>query len=99
MNSLRIGDFFVAKALRRWVAALWRILYFRSGMTNRSGRIFHNRVTTSVGLLSSGDPRVHFGSETESKVAPIEVRWPSGIAQALTDVAAGQVLKIEGPTK
>jgi hypothetical protein len=52
-----------------------------------------------VGLLSSSDPRVHFGRKTESKVASFEVRRPSGIVQALTDVAANQFLKIEGPQK
>jgi hypothetical protein len=52
-----------------------------------------------VGLLPSGDPRVHFGSGTESKVASIEVRWPSGIVQTVTNVAADQVLKIKGPQK
>ena len=98
VNSLRTGDFFVAKTLGRWVSALWRSLYFCSGITTPFGCIFPP-VTTSVGLLPSSDPRVHFGSGTESKVASIEVRWPSGIVQTLTDVAADQVLKIEGPPK
>jgi enediyne biosynthesis protein E4 len=52
---------------------------------------------TSVGLLSSRDPRLHLGRGTESKVASIEVCWPSGIVQTVTDVAADQILKIEGP--
>jgi len=54
---------------------------------------------TNVGLLSSSDPRVHFGSGTESKIASIEVGWPSGILQIITDVTADQILKIEGPEK
>ena len=98
VNSLRIGDFFVAKALGRWVSALWRSPYFCSGSTTPSGCIFH-AVMTSVRLLSSSDPRLHFGPGTESKVALIEVRWQGGIVQTRTDVAADQVLKIEEPTK
>jgi ASPIC and UnbV len=96
VNSLRIGDFFVAKRLGRWVSALWRSPYFCSGLTTPSGCIFH-AVMTSVGLLSSRDPRLHLGRGTESKVASIEVCWPSGIVQTVTDVAADQILKIEGP--
>jgi hypothetical protein len=96
VNFLPIGDFFVAKALGRWVSALWRSPYFCSRITTLSGCIFH-AVMTSVGLMSSSDPRVHFGPGTESKVAPIEVGWPSGIVQTVTEVAADQILKIEGP--
>jgi hypothetical protein len=68
-------------------------------ITTPSGRTLYNHVTQSVGLLSSSDPRVHFGLGTESKVASIEVGWPSGIVQTLTDVAADQILKIEEPQK
>jgi hypothetical protein len=68
-------------------------------ITTPSGRTLYNHVTTSVGLLSSSDPRVHFGLGAENRVASIELRWPSGIVQALTDVAADQILKIEEPEK
>ena len=95
---MRTGDFFVAKAFGRSVNALWRSLYFCRGITIPSGCIL-DPATTSVGLLPSSDPRVHFGSGTENKLAPIEVRWPSGIVHTLTDVAADQVTKIGGPPK
>ena len=95
---MRIGDFIVGKALGRWVSALWRSLYFCSGITTPSGCI-SRPLTTSVGLLPSSDLRAHFGSGTESKVASIEVHRPSGIVQTLTDVSADQVPKIEGPPK
>lgn len=98
MNSLRTGEFFLAKALGRWIGALWRSLYFCSGIATPSGCILHP-VATGVGLLTSSGPRVHFGSGTESKVASIDIRWPIGIVQAVTDVAPDQVLKIEGPPK
>jgi hypothetical protein len=98
VNSLRTGDFFFAKVLGRWVGADWRSLYCCRGIGTASGCIFHP-VMTSVGLLSTNDPRVHFGSGRESKVASIEIRWPSGIVQTDTNVAADQVLKIEEPPK
>ena len=95
MNSLRT----VAKTRGPWVGALWRSPRFCSAITTRSDRIFPNPVTTSEGPLSSSDPRVHFGSGTESKVGSTEVRWPNGMVQTVTEVASVQVLKIEGPTK
>ncbi len=56
VNSLRTGDFFHAKAIGAWVSALWRSLCFCSGLTTPSGRIFHQYVTNSVGLLPSSRP-------------------------------------------
>jgi len=67
-----MGDFLIAKALRRWVSALWRSPHFCSGITTPSDRIFHSSVMTDVGFLSSSDPRLHLGHGTESKVASIE---------------------------
>lgn len=95
---MRIGDFFVAKAPGRWVSAFSRTLYFCRGITAPSICILHD-LTTSAGLFPCNDPRVHLGSGAESKVASIEVSWPSGIVRTVTDVAADQVLKIEGPQK
>src|SRR5260370_15805891 len=86
VSSLRSGDFFVAKAFGQWDGDLWRSLYFCSGITAPSRCIFR-AVMTSVGPLSSSDPRVHFGPGTESKVVSIEVRWLSRILQTVTDVA------------
>jgi ASPIC/UnbV protein len=99
VNSSRTGDFFVATALGGWVGALWRRLYSCSGTIAPAGRIFHNHLTTSLGLLSSSDSSERFGSGTESKAATIGVRWPSGIVQTFMGVAADQILKIEGPQK
>src|SRR5439155_3391844 len=45
-------------------------------------------VTTASSYLSSGDKRVHFGLGNATVVQAIEIRWPSGIVQALKDVAA-----------
>jgi hypothetical protein len=66
-------------------------------LTTASGRTLHNHVAISVGFMSSSDKRVHFGLGAEDRVASIEIRWPSGIRQALKDVKADQVLKIDEP--
>lgn len=45
--------------------------------------------------LSSSDPRLHFGLGSAMKADRVEVDWPSGLSQTLTDVAADQVLTVE----
>ncbi len=48
--------------------------------------------------MSSSDHRVHFGLGTESAIRTLDVEWPSGARQQLTDVAADRVLKVEEPS-
>ncbi|MBA3440634.1 MAG: CRTAC1 family protein [Pyrinomonadaceae bacterium] len=60
-----------------------------------SGRTLYNHITTSVGFMSSSDKRAHFGLGAEGSVKSVEVRWPSGAVQRLSNVAVNQVLKIE----
>ena len=66
-------------------------------VTTRSGRILYNHVTVSVGFMSSSDRRVHCGLGQETGVASIELRWPSGVVQTLTDVRADQIHQVEEP--
>jgi len=47
--------------------------------------------------LSQNDPRLHFGLGSATRIARIEIRWPSGTVQTLTDVAADQILKVKEP--
>ena len=68
-------------------------------LTTASGRTLYNHVSISVGFMSSSDKRVHFGLGGETKIASIEIRWPSGIQQVLKDVAADQFLTIDEPVK
>jgi hypothetical protein len=66
-------------------------------ITTGSGRTLYNHVTTSVGFMSSSDRRVHFGLGTETKIQSVEIQWPGGAAQRLTDVLADRFLKVEEP--
>jgi hypothetical protein len=50
--------------------------------------------TASGSYLSSSDKRLHFGLG-EFRAADIEIRWPSGIHQALRGVKADQFIVIE----
>ena len=51
-------------------------------------------VNNAGSYLSSHDFRLHFGLGDAHRVDRIEVRWPSGRKQVLTDVAADQILLI-----
>src|SRR5205085_12408793 len=68
-------------------------------LTTPAGRTLYNHVTTSVGFMSSSDRRVHFGLGPETRIASVEIRWPSGAVQILKDVKADQLLSVDEPTK
>lgn len=56
-------------------------------------------VTTASSYLSSSDKRVHFGLGAEEAAQKVEIRWPSGIRQALKDVRGGQILQVDEPVE
>jgi hypothetical protein len=64
-------------------------------LTTASGRVLYNHVSISTGFMSSSDKRVHFGLGGEKQIASIEIRWPRGAVQTLTNVAADRFLKVE----
>lgn len=54
----------------------------------------YNQATTAVGYNSSSDKRVHFGLGDAQSIERIELRWPTGVEQVLTNVKADQVLTV-----
>jgi hypothetical protein len=54
-------------------------------------------ITTAGSYLSSSDKRAHFGLGADSLAQAIEIRWPSGIVQKLTNIRADQTLQIDEP--
>jgi hypothetical protein len=66
-------------------------------LTTAAGRVRHATARTAGGYLSAGDRRVHLGLGEEKGVQSIEIRWPSGIVQRLTDVAVDQILTVTEP--
>ena len=54
-------------------------------------------VTTGGSYLSSSDKRAHFGLGDSPKAATVEIHWPSGIFQTLSNIAADQILTVEEP--
>jgi enediyne biosynthesis protein E4 len=57
-----------------------------------------NHAFTSVGYGSSSDKRVHFGLGSSREVEKLEILWPSGRRQVLTNIAADQVLAVKEPS-
>ncbi|MFN7959999.1 MAG: FG-GAP-like repeat-containing protein [Thermoanaerobaculia bacterium] len=46
------------------------------------------------GFSGQSDPRLYFGLATATQVERVEIRWPDGGIQALTDVPADQLLAV-----
>jgi len=53
--------------------------------------------TTAGGYLSASDPRVHFGLGNSPVADSIEIRWPSGIVQTLTNVKGDRQIQVDEP--
>jgi hypothetical protein len=88
----------------------WLLINLVGTVSNRDGLgsrikittaegVQYNHATTSVGYGSSSDKRVHFGLGAATRADRIEIRWPSGIGQVLTDVAANQILTVREPAR
>ena len=86
----------------------WLKLQLEGTHSNRSG--YGARITLHAGnltlrkeaicpsgFLMQGDARPHFGLGPRPKVDRLEIRWPSGSLQVLTNVAPDQILKIREP--
>ena len=56
-----------------------------------------NHMTSSVGYASSSHGPIRFGLRDATAVPEIEIRWPSGTVQSLSDVATNQVLTVLEP--
>ncbi len=85
-------------------AGHWIILRLRGVKSNRDGigaviRIAdqYAEMTTTVGYASSADTGVHFGLGFADRVRKIEIIWPAGGKQTLTDVKADQILDVREP--
>jgi enediyne biosynthesis protein E4 len=81
----------------------WLSLALRGTRSNRDGQGSIVRVngqmriaTTAGSYLSANDKRLHFGLDNAT-TANVEVRWPSGTIQKMTNVTVNQFLEIREP--
>ncbi|MCI0622204.1 MAG: CRTAC1 family protein [Acidobacteria bacterium] len=61
-------------------------------VVGESGLTQYGYVTTGGSYLSSSDKRVHFGLGSDKRIQLIELHWPSGRVQRLSNVNADQLL-------
>jgi hypothetical protein len=94
-NRDRSGNHWITLALRgtKSNAAGWGS--FIEVTADGKSYVQENRCPS--GFLSQGDPRVHFGLGQAPIVQRIQVKWPSGTVQTLTDVKVDQILKVTEP--
>jgi hypothetical protein len=59
-----------------------------------SGKAQYNLATTTASYLSAIDRRVFFGLGTEAKIKELEILWPSGVKQLVSNPAIDQFTKI-----
>jgi hypothetical protein len=69
----------------------------RIRITSESGANQYGFVSTAGSYLSASDKRVQFGLGRDRRIRQIEIRWPSGKVQTLTDVPADQILTLKEP--
>jgi hypothetical protein len=53
-----------------------------------------DEVRSGGSYLSQGDLRVHFGLEKRTKIELIEIRWPSGAIDRITDANVNKILTV-----
>lgn len=76
----------------------WVVLELRGIKSNRdaigarlklvlpSGLTLYEHVTTANGIYSASDKRVHFGFGKADRIASLEIRWPSGAVQTISNL-------------
>jgi hypothetical protein len=54
-----------------------------------------DEVRSGESYLSQNDLRLHFGLEKRTKIDLVEVRWPSGIIDRISNLNANKILTIK----
>jgi hypothetical protein len=62
-----------------------------------AGGLQYETITTGGSYCSSSDARAHFGLGQAKQADEIEIRWPSGTVQHLTNVTADQIVRVKEP--
>jgi hypothetical protein len=54
-----------------------------------------DEVRSGGSYISQSDLRLHFGLGSMTKVDLVEVRWPSGLVDRLTNVSTNQLIRVK----
>jgi hypothetical protein len=66
-------------------------------VVGESGVEQYRMVSTASSYLSASDKRVHFGLGNDRRIRTIEIRWPSGVVQTLTNQQPNRILVVSEP--
>lgn len=66
-------------------------------LTASDGKEQYGFVSTASSYLSASDKRVHFGLGGANSIKFLEIRWPGGAIQRLSDIKANQILNVREP--
>jgi len=81
------------KSNRSGIGARLRCVTQVAGETKPHSQI--DEVRSGGGYFSQNDLRLHFGLGKAEKVDLLEIRWPSGVVDALKDVKANQLIFVK----
>src|SRR6266576_3422939 len=65
---------------------------------NSQGVVQYEQARGGMGYMSASDPRIHFGLGDRTKIDSLEITWPSGQVQKLTDVPVDQIIAVKEGT-
>jgi hypothetical protein len=68
-------------------------------LVTEDGKEQYGLVSAAGSYLSASDRRVHFGLGNKNVAKRLEIHWPSGLAQTLTNVKADQILVLREGTQ
>ena len=69
----------------------------RDGAGETAERVQVGEINNVASYLSANDIRLHFGLGAAKVIQRIEILWPSGTKQVLTDVPVNQILTVKEP--
>jgi hypothetical protein len=59
------------------------------------GFVEYRQAQGGMSYMSAQDPRIHFGLGQRKTVDSLEITWPSGIVDKLTNVAINQIITVK----
>jgi hypothetical protein len=66
-------------------------------LTSR-GVVQYEQSKGGMGYMSASDPRIHFGLGSRTAIESLEITWPSGVVQKLTNVPVDQIIAVKEGT-
>ncbi len=63
-----------------------------------NGFVHTEQAKGGMGYMSASDPRIHFGLGDRTQIDSLEIAWPSGLVQKLTNVPVDQIIAVKEGT-